>query len=50
MFSRLLPRSAARSALQAQLQTPQIVRVSPATSLLQERIGRRREYATSAGM
>jgi len=48
MFSRLLPRPAARSALQAQLQTPQIVRVSPATSLLQERIGRRRGYATSA--
>nr|POE54300.1 dihydrolipoyl dehydrogenase, mitochondrial [Quercus suber] len=47
MFSRLLPRSAAHSAIQAQNQTPRLIRTSPLTSaLLQERISQRRSYAT----
>ncbi|KAI6834842.1 hypothetical protein KC332_g5845, partial [Hortaea werneckii] len=46
MFSRLLPRTVARGAFQAQNQTPQILRASPVTSHLQGRISQRRGYAT----
>ena len=50
MFSRLLPRTVARGAFQAQNQTPQILRASPVTSHLQGRISQRRGYATPSGM
>ncbi|KAK1038175.1 dihydrolipoamide dehydrogenase precursor, partial [Friedmanniomyces endolithicus] len=48
MYSRLLPRSAARSALQAQNQTPHLIRASPVTAQVSERIRQRRGYATPA--
>lgn len=49
MLSRLLPRAAPRTALQAQNQTPRIIRSSPATCLLQQRLSQPRNYATPAG-
>ncbi|KAK3623541.1 dihydrolipoamide dehydrogenase precursor [Elasticomyces elasticus] len=48
MYSRLLPRTVARTALQAQNQAPQFVRATPITAQLQSRIRQRRGYATPA--
>ncbi|KAK5674384.1 dihydrolipoamide dehydrogenase precursor [Elasticomyces elasticus] len=47
MYSRLLPRTVARTALQAQNQAPQFVRATPITAQLQSRIRQRRGYATA---
>ncbi|KAK5692284.1 dihydrolipoamide dehydrogenase precursor [Elasticomyces elasticus] len=47
MYSRLLPRTVARTALQAQNQAPQLVRATPITAQLQSRIRQRRGYATA---
>ncbi|KAK5692196.1 dihydrolipoamide dehydrogenase precursor [Elasticomyces elasticus] len=48
MYSRLLPRTVARTALQAQNQSPTFVRATPITAQLQSRIRQRRGYATPA--